>query len=234
MKRLRQVALVAAALEPTVAEIERTLGLQVGFRDPGVEEFGLCNAVFAVGEQFLEVVSPMRPGTTAGRFLERRGDGGYMVLVQTDDLGGNRARIEGLGVRVVWEIAFDDIACIHLHPRDVGGAIVSLDEAVPPESWRWGGPRWRESVRTEVCTGIGGIEIAAWEPARMAARWGEVVAREPRLEGDVWVLGLDDATVRFVAATEARGEGLDAITLRAASPAAGGAHVIAGVRVVVA
>jgi len=234
MKRLRQVALVAAALEPTIAEIERTLGLAVGFRDPGVQEFGLRNAVFPVGEQFLEVVSPMRPGTTAGRFLERRGDGGYMVLVQTDDLRGNRARVEGLGVRVVWEIAFEDIACIHLHPRDLGGAIVSLDEAVPPESWRWGGPRWPDAVRTDVCTAISGIEIAAWEPATMAARWGAVLDRAPEPDGGAWTLGLDDATVRFVAAEQTRGEGFDALTLRAASPAVRGTHEIAGVRVVVA
>jgi len=234
MKRLRQIALVAAALEPTIAEIERRLGLAVGFRDPGVEEFGLCNAVFPVGEQFLEVVSPVRAGTTAGRFLERRGDGGYMVLVQTDDLHGNRARVEQLGVRVVWEISLEDIACVHLHPRDVGGAIVSLDEAVPPESWRWGGPHWPEAVRTDVCTGIDGVEIAAWEPAAMAGRWGEVLAREPRRDGDAFEIALDDATVRFVRAEESRGEGLDALTVRAASPAARGAHTIAGVRVVVA
>jgi hypothetical protein len=82
MKRLRQVALVARELDPVVAALERTLGLAVAFRDPGVAEFGLRNALFPVGDQFLEVVSPTQPGTTAGRLLERRGgDGGYMVIV---------------------------------------------------------------------------------------------------------------------------------------------------------
>lgn len=235
MKRLRQVALVAGALAPTVAAIEQTLGLQVGFRDPGVAEFGLENAVFPVGEQFLEVVSPTRPGTTAGRLLQRRGgDGGYMVLVQTDDLARDRTRLDGLGVRVVWEIALDDIACVHLHPRDIGGAIVSFDEATPPASWRWGGPHWREAVRTDVCTGLSGVEIAAREPARMAARWGEVLERTPRADGDAWIVGLDDATLRFVAADEVRGEGVDGITFRAATAAHRGTSTIGGVRVVVA
>ena len=39
-----------------------------------------------IGDQLLEVVAPKLPEKTAGRFVERRGDGGYMVLPQTDDL----------------------------------------------------------------------------------------------------------------------------------------------------
>src|SRR2546425_11952165 len=97
-----------------------------------------------VGATFLEVVSPVREGTTAGRLLDRRGgDGGYMVILQTADLRADRARLAALGVRIVWQVELDDIATVHLHPRDLGGAIVSLDQPVPPESWRWGGPEWQ-------------------------------------------------------------------------------------------
>ena len=32
-------------------------------------------------------------------------------------------------------------------PRDVGGAIVSLDRPLPPASWRWAGPGWEEKGR---------------------------------------------------------------------------------------
>src|SRR5207302_1544425 len=82
-----------------------------------------------------------REGTTAGRRIDkRRGDGGYMVILQTANLRADRARLAALGVRIVWQVELDDIATAHLHPRDLGGAIVSLDQPVPPESWRWGGP----------------------------------------------------------------------------------------------
>jgi len=232
MKRLRQVALVARELDPVVEALARTLGLAVGFRDPGVAEFGLRNALLPVGDQFLEVVSPTRPDTTAGRFLERRGgDGGYMVIVQTDGLTDDRARVTAAGVRIVWEIAFDDIATVHLHPRDVGGAIVSLDEAVPAESWRWGGPAWRDAVRRDVCTAIVGVEVAALDPARMAERWGQVLDRGPVRDGATWCVGLDDATVRFVPASPSRGEGVEGLVLRAASAASRGRCAIGGVSI---
>src|SRR5207237_4633997 len=108
---IRQVALVARELEPVVADLTAVLGIEVAFRDPGVAAFGLHNAVMPIGETFLEVVSPVREGTTAGRLLDKRGDdGGYMVILQTADLRPDRARLGPLGVRIVWQVALDDIA----------------------------------------------------------------------------------------------------------------------------
>src|SRR5262249_11512307 len=79
--RLRQVVIAARDLEETVAHLTAVLGLEVGFRDPGVAEFGLVNAVMPVGDTFLEVVSPVASTAPARRFLDRHGDGGYMVIL---------------------------------------------------------------------------------------------------------------------------------------------------------
>ena len=64
--RLRQAVL--AARELTVADrLRDELGLAEPFADPGVWNFGLQNAVFALGDTFLEVVSPFRDdGKTYG------------------------------------------------------------------------------------------------------------------------------------------------------------------------
>jgi hypothetical protein len=178
--RLRQVALAAREIEPVLQALQRVLGLGEPFRDPGVAEFGLQNVVLPVGDCFLEVVSPVKPDTTAGRWLDRRGgDAGYMAIFQTQDLAAARERMERLGVRVVWQVALEDAATLHLHPRDVGGAIVSLDAMQPPESWRWGGPGWRERCRAEVATGLVGVVLEARDPEKLALRWGEVLAARP-------------------------------------------------------
>src|SRR2546421_5200081 len=141
--RLRQVALVARDCGQVAGELRRVFGWPPPFHDPGVGQFGLTNAVFAAGDTFVEVVAPVQPGTTAGRYLERRGgDGGYMAIFQVPDLAAARRRVAGLGVRVVWTADLPDIAGTHLHPADVPGAIVSLDWAAPEQSWRWAGPAW--------------------------------------------------------------------------------------------
>jgi hypothetical protein len=141
--RLRQVALVARDCDAVAGELAQAFGWAQPYHDPGVGQFGLTNAVFAVGDTFVEVVAPAQPETTAGRYLKRRGgDGGYMAIFQVPDLAVARRRITGLGVRVVWTADLPDIAGTHLHPRDVPGAIVSIDWAAPPQSWRWAGPSW--------------------------------------------------------------------------------------------
>jgi hypothetical protein len=197
MIRLRQVAFVASDRDRVVDELCTALGLSVCFEDPGVAEFGLHNALMTIGDQFLEVVSPVSEGTTAGRLLAKRGgDGGYMAIFEVDDLDDRVDRLGELGVRVVWRIDLDDIRARHLHPRDVGGAIVSLDEPRPNGAWRWAGP-WRAHADTSVVSAIAGIDIAADDPEKMRARWAEI--------------GIDRA-VRFVPAGP-RGEGIDALDL---------------------
>lgn len=106
--RIRQLALVARDLDLVVGRLCDALGVEVCYRDPAVSAFGLHNALMVIGDTFLEVVSPTREGTTAGRLLERRdGDGGYMVLLQTDDLAADRRRFTRLGVREVWHSELD-------------------------------------------------------------------------------------------------------------------------------
>src|SRR5262249_60723920 len=106
----------------------------------------------ALGDCFLEVVSPARADTAAGRYLDRHGgDGGYMVIFDLEDLDGARERVRESGIRVVWQIDLPDISGTHLHPADMRGAIVSLDRSRPYGSWRWGGRngpgRWPAAPR---------------------------------------------------------------------------------------
>jgi hypothetical protein len=204
--RLRQVALAVQTLEPALGQLRSVLGLGEPFHDRGVGVFGLENAVLPVGDAFLELVSPVKPDTAAGRWIDRRGgDAGYMAIFQTADLADARAHVERLGVRVVWEAKLDHAATIHLHPRDLGGAIVSLDWMDPPESWEWAGPGWQERVRDDVATGLVGAVLEAADPEKLAARWGEVLGVSPTAAGTGgFELALEGGTrLRFVARANA-------------------------------
>jgi hypothetical protein len=233
--RLRQLVVVARDLEPVVDEICQKLGVEVCYRDPGVRHFGLRNALMAVGDCFIEVVSPIQDGTAAGRYLERRGgDGGYMLLLQVDDLAKERSRIDELGVRVVWEGSGDGIRGMHLHPADIGGTIVSLDVAGPPDSWGWAGTDWRRHVRSEVVTDIAGAELQSDAPSALARRWSRALGCpvERGAERGEPVLNLDGGVIRFVTAGDGRGEGLGGFDLVAADKTRAGESIeLTGVRV---
>jgi catechol 2,3-dioxygenase-like lactoylglutathione lyase family enzyme len=217
--RLRQIALVAHDLAAARAEITAVLGLDYAYDDPGVGKYGLRNAVFPVGTTFLEVVSPKAPGTTAARLLEKRGGaGGYMVILQVDDLAEARARVHYVGARIVDQTDKDGAAFTHIHPKDVGGAILSLDRMNPKERWEWGGPIWREHARTDVSVAIVGAELQAEDPSRMANRWAAVLGRPAERSDGVWQINLDEGAIRFVSARDGRGEGLGAFDVAVRRP----------------
>jgi hypothetical protein len=231
--RVRQVAVVAADREATSRQLQEAFGWAEPFDDPGVGHFGLVNAVFAAGDTFVEVVSPAQPGTTAGRYLDRRGgDSGYMVLVQVPDLTEARRRVAAAGVRVVWSSEHADIAGTHLHPKDLPGAIVSLDWADPPESWRWGGPEWTGRAPAHPGGGLSGVTIEVSDPAGAAARWAQVLGLTVESDGDSAMLLLASAgqDLRFGPVTSGRGEGIAEVRLTAEHPTA--PVTIAGVRFV--
>lgn len=214
--RLRQVALVAYDCEKTAAALQETFAWPDPFRDPGVSQFGLVNAVFTVGDTFVEVVSPVEPSTTAGRYLARRGgESGYMAIFQLPDLGVIRQRMDELGVRVVWKVELPDIAGNHLHPKDTPGAIVSLDWAMPAESWRWAGPQWTGTAPDHTEGGITGITVEAKEPTVAARRWAAVLGLTADVQGGEALVHLPEAnqTVRFVPGDEGRGEGISEVWL---------------------
>ncbi|HEV3054489.1 MAG TPA: VOC family protein [Solirubrobacteraceae bacterium] len=173
MPRLRQAVLAARDLDPVVASLRESLQLGEPFNDPGVALFGLRNAVFAIGDTFLEVVSPIQPDTSAGRLLDRRGgDCGYMVMFQVPDLDAAKARASARSIRQVFDVELDDIAEVHLHPADISGAIVALSAPSPPESWRWGGPEWEQRT---VPGRVAAVTVSAQDPDAVAARWTEVI-----------------------------------------------------------
>ena len=224
--RLRQGVLVAEDLDAAVAALQDTFALGEPYSDPGVAVFGLRNAVLPLGSDFLEVVSPVRDDAPAARYRTRQGgDGGYMVMLQSDDLGADRRRLDELGVRIVWAGELEDISGLHLHPKDTGGALLSLDQPRPAQSWRWAGPGWQERTRTDGVRGLAAAELASPEPGRLAARWAEVLGR-PERGGEI---PLERGALRFVPGPAERLVGLD---LHASDPRrAGEEHDLLGVRI---
>ena len=206
MLRICQIVFVVHDLAASSRQLAGLLALDPPYRDPGVAEFGIDNAVFAFGDQFIELVAPLGNGTAAGRHLDRRGEGGYMLILQTDDFERDRARIRVLGVRTVWEKELPDIRAMHLHPKDIGGAIVSIDQPVPAASWHWGGP-WRRQAGRRGEQRVTAVTVEAARPRETAQRWAEVLGVDAAGGEGAAHVGLTQGSLRFVPAG-ARGEGL--------------------------
>ena len=125
------VGIAVSDLGEAVDRYRRTLGIDPVHRermdDQGVEE-----VLFAVGESFVQLIGALGPDTPVGRFLGKRGPGlhhvGYRVANVADALEHLRAEEVTLidqtprpGSRGT-TIAF-------VHPKDMGGVLVELVQA---------------------------------------------------------------------------------------------------------
>lgn len=226
LPRLRQVVLAAADLDATSALVADEIATGPAFRDEAVAVFGLRNAVHPVGDCFVEIVAPLRDGTAVGRQLARAGgDCGYMCMFELADESAMRARVARAGVRVVHDHAEADIVDVHLHPRDVAGAVVALDVTAPPGSWRWAGPAWTAAVPPHPPGGLLGLTVAVDDPPTVGARWAYLLGVPPR--GPVVPLSGGRQRVDFVP----RSDGVERIVaVHVATPQRSGPVIIAGVR----
>jgi hypothetical protein len=217
MLRLRQIALVAHNLDPIEADLQAVFGLGTAFNDPHIDIFGLRNAVIPAGRQFIEIVSPVQENTAGGRYLERRnGDGGYMTIFQCDDHPAVKGRADELGIRRVVDQQGKEYWILQLHPADTGGTFLEIDVQHGGESldglWEPAGKQWRDNI-TDTLVAITAAEVQSPNPAPLAERWSRILAVPATVSdgGTVHTLTVDNATVRFVVATDGRPEGLGGI-----------------------
>ena len=151
-----------------------------------------------------------------------------MCMFELADEQATRDRIAAAGVRVVHDTSRPDIVDIHLHPKDVPGAIVALDITDPVGGWRWGGPRWDATIPDHAPGGLRGLTVAVREPDKVAALWASLIG----VDADGTTLVLDDGAqqIEFVSAGEDDVERI--VAVRAAVDVAPGETTIAGVRFV--
>ena len=195
--KIRQVALASSNLEETDKTFRRLLGCDQTYADPEIIYFGLDNRLYTLGDCFLEVVSPVQPNSAAGRFLDRRGgDGGYMVIVQVENLAQEQVRLANTGIRTVFADDRGNAKAIHLHPKDVPGAIPSLDEMNPPESWLWAGDGW-EQRRGRYTHGILAVEIRSPDPQATGLCWAKAYGIKLMPAGNGWRLEMGGTEIRF-------------------------------------
>ena len=215
--RLRQICLVAPQLAPVAKAIESTFGLPVCHRDPAVGRYGLENALFVCGHQFLEVVAPTREGTTAGRFLQRsRGRGGYMAIFDTHDPERRRAHVEALGIRIAHVMDYSAFFGIQLHPADCRATMLEFDRSEGNErldgAYWPAGAHWHDGQRLDRVSAIRCIDVVSPQPDDLAAHWARIidVPLQRDANGDAG-LHFDLGGVRFTRAPDGTAERLDAL-----------------------
>ena len=131
LTQIDHVGIAVSDLGEAVERYRRTFGLEPVHRermdDQGVEE-----VLFAVGESFVQLLGALGPDTPVGRFLGKRGPGvhhvGYRVASVADAL--EHLRAEGVGlIDEAPRPGSRGTTIAFVQPKDTGGVLVELVEA---------------------------------------------------------------------------------------------------------
>ena len=214
--RLRQLVIATNKIEVLADNICDLFELKRTYSDPELIVFGLENILIPLGDTFIELVTPVKENTSAERFLKKRdGDGGYMVIVDTDDLSEEKKRLEKEKLDIVWHEnrKFYDIhgQSLHLHPKQVGGAILSIDRMNPTSSWLWAGTEWEKDINKSMVSHLSGVNICSPDPDNLLCNWERALGRKRAANGTS--IDLSGSSINFVINTQSQSEHISAFQI---------------------
>ncbi len=126
------VGIAVPDLDVAIAFYRDTFGMTLQHQETN-EEQGVREAMMAVGESTscIQLLAPLSPDSTIGKFLERSGPGIQQMAYRVEDIDAVCAVLRERGVRLLYEVPKRGTAGSRVnfvHPKDAGGVLVELVE----------------------------------------------------------------------------------------------------------
>jgi methylmalonyl-CoA/ethylmalonyl-CoA epimerase len=129
------VGIAVADLDVAIAFYEKAYGMRCVHVEVN-EEQGVREAMLEVGESgsYIQLLSPLNPDTTIGRFLAKSGPGIQQMAYRVDDLDEVSQHLRAEGLRLLYDAPRSGTAGSRvnfIHPKSSGGILVELVEPGP-------------------------------------------------------------------------------------------------------
>ena len=132
---IHHVGYVVADLDAAVAELQRTLPLEVTIRET-MEAQGVEAVMCEGGGAAVELIRPLDPEGAIARFMEKRGEGFHHVAFAVPDVEAALDELRGRGAELIDEHGRTGLGghvVAFVHPRSTLGVLTELIEAGPHE-----------------------------------------------------------------------------------------------------
>ena len=126
------VGIAVADLDEAIAFYERAYGMRCAHVEVN-EEQGVREAMMEVGGtgSHVQLLAPLSPDTTIGRFLDKNGPGVQQVAWRVEDIDATSAHLREQGLRLLYDEPRRGTAGSRVnfvHPKSTGGVLVELVE----------------------------------------------------------------------------------------------------------
>ena len=129
------VGIAVTDLDAAIEMYEKSFGMRCVHTEVN-EEQGVREAMLEVGDSgsYIQLLSPLSPDTTIGRFLDRSGPGIQQMAYRTDDVEALGEHLKAQGMRLLYDAPKTGTAgskVNFVHPKSAGGVLVELVEPGP-------------------------------------------------------------------------------------------------------
>ncbi|SCG74140.1 methylmalonyl-CoA epimerase [Micromonospora humi] len=132
LRRIDHVGIAVADLDAAIDFYQRTFGMRCVHTETNDEQ-GVREAMLAVGPDasggMVQLLAPLSPDSTIGKFLDKRGPGIQQVAYTVADIDVACAALRERGVRLLYEAprrGTSDSRVNFVHPKDAGGVLIEL------------------------------------------------------------------------------------------------------------
>jgi len=132
LARIDHIGVAVEDLDGAIALYERDLAIELVHRET-VEAQGVEAVLLDVGENHVELLSPLGADTPVGKFLAKKGPGLHHVAYQTSDIDAELERLKAAGLKLIDEQPRTGIRgsrVAFLHPASTGGVLTEIVEPV--------------------------------------------------------------------------------------------------------
>ena len=126
--RIDHIGVAVQELEPALALYAEDFDLTLAHREV-VDEQGVEAVLLDVGENHVELLSPLGPDTPVGKFLAKQGPGLHHVAYQVTDIEATLAALKDAGLALIDQQPRIGIRGSHVafvHPRATGGVLTEI------------------------------------------------------------------------------------------------------------
>ena len=133
--RIDHVGIAVADLDAAIELYEKAFGMRCVHQEVN-EEQGVREAMMEVGESgsYVQLLAPLSPDSTIGRFLDRTGPGIQQMAYRVDSIDEVSTHLRGQGMRLLYDEPRTGTAGSRVnfvHPKSAGGVLVELVEPAP-------------------------------------------------------------------------------------------------------
>ena len=128
--RIDHIGVAVEDLDTAIALYEKTYKMELVHRET-VTEQGVEAVLLDVGENHVELLSPLGDDTPVGKFLAKKGPGLHHVAYQVADIHSTLAELKAVGLRLIDEEPRTGIRgsrVAFLHPAASGGVLTEIVE----------------------------------------------------------------------------------------------------------